>query len=481
MKRTIFVLLVLLCSLCAKAQTACSPVASDIKYEVRAAWLTTLMGLDWPQRPATTAAQTAAQKQALCEMLDRLKAMGINMVLFQSRIRATTAYASAIEPWDGVFAGRPGQRPLYDPLRFAVDECHKRGMECHAWVVAFPICKVAVAKQLGKRALPVQHPELCQRCGDQWLMDPGVPGTAEYLAKVCREIVQNYEVDGIHLDYIRYPESSVPFNDDRTYRRYGHGQNKAAWRTANIDRCVLAIHDAVRGVRPWVKLSCSPVGKYSDLSRYSSYGWNARDAVSQDAQRWLRLGWMDMLFPMMYFDGNHYYPFLADWKEHDAGRPVVPGLGIYFLNSREKDWPLLTVQRQMNVARSEGLGGQAFFRTRFLLNNEKGLADWLQTSFYARPALVPPMRWQDSIPPASPQVTQKLDGQRLHLEWSAVHDADGPVRYNVYRLDPTFGNVLLSVRTTATHYDCTLALPALRHSRYVVTAVDVYGNESGVE
>ena len=226
MKRTTFVLLVLLCSLCAKAQTACSPVASDIKYEVRAAWLTTLMGLDWPQRPATTEAQTAAQKQALCEMLDRLKAMGINMVLFQSRIRATTAYASAIEPWDGVFAGRPGQRPLYDPLQFAVDECHKRGMECHAWVVAFPICKVAVAKQLGKRALPVLHPELCQRCGDQWLMDPGVPGTAEYLAKVCREIVQNYEVDGIHLDYIRYPESSVPFNDDRTYAAMPMGRTR---------------------------------------------------------------------------------------------------------------------------------------------------------------------------------------------------------------------------------------------------------------
>lgn len=91
------------------------------------------------------------------------------------------------------------------------------------------------------------------------------------------------------------------------------------------------------------------------------------------------------------------------------------------------------------------------------------------------------MRWQDSIPPAAPQVTQRLDGQHLYLEWSAVHDADGPVRYNVYRLDPTFGNVLLSVRTTTTHYDCTLALPALHHSRYVVTAVDVYGNESGGE
>lgn len=306
-----------------------SPASNNIRYEVRAAWLTTLMGLDWPSKPATTEAQAELQRRDLCRQLDQLKAAGINMVLFQSRIRSTTAYASDIEPWDGVFTGRPGQRPLYDPLLFAINECHKRGMECHAWVVAFPICKVATAKQLGKRALPALHPELCQRCGDQWMMNPGVPATATYLANVCKEIVTKYAVDGIHLDYIRYPEVSIPFNDNATYRRYGQGLNKATWRTQNIDRCVQAIHKAVKEVRPWVKLSCSPVGKYADLSRYSSRGWNARDAVSQDAQRWLCEGWMDMLFPMMYFDGDHFYPFLANWKENDFGRPIVPGLGIY--------------------------------------------------------------------------------------------------------------------------------------------------------
>ena len=97
---------------------------------------------------------------------------------------------------------------------------------------------------------------------------------------------------------------------------------------------------------------------------------------------------MDCLFPMMYFDGNHYYPFLADWNENTSGRMVVPGLGIYFLNPGEKNWPLLTVRRQMNVARHIGLHGQAFFRARFLVNNEKNLYHWLRNSFYATPALV---------------------------------------------------------------------------------------------
>lgn len=456
-----------------------SPISPSIRYEVRAAWLTTLMGLDWPNRPATTETQAEAQRQQLCIMLDKLQAAGINTVLFQSRIRSTTAYASAVEPWDGIFTGTPGQRPLYDPLRFAVDECHKRGMEIHAWVVAFPICKVAVAKQLGKRALPQQHPELCQRCGDQWMMNPGVPQTANYLARICQEIAANYEVDGIHLDYIRYPEATIPFNDEATYRRYGNKQSRSQWRTSNIDRCVKMIHDAVKTVRPWIKLSCSPVGKYSDLARYSSYGWNARDAVSQDAQRWLREGWMDMLFPMMYFDGKHFYPFLADWKEHDAGRPIVPGLGIYFLNAREKNWPLTTIRRQMNVARAEGLGGQAFFRTKFLLANEKGLYDWLKNSFYAQQALVPPMTWQDSIPPTHPVLTQRVDGLHLQLQWTPAIDNSGQsVTYNVYRIDPLFGDRLLATHLRETHYECVLALPALRHSSYVVTAVDVYGNES---
>ncbi len=238
-----------------------------------------------------------------------------------------------------------------------------------------------------------------------------------------------------------------------------------------------AVHDAVKGVRPWIKLSCSPVGKFADLSRYSSRGWNARDAVSQDAQRWLREGWMDMLFPMMYFDGDHYYPFLADWREHNACRDVVPGLGIYFLSEREKNWPLLTVERQLNVARSQQLSGQAFFRAKFLLNDVKGLYSWLRDDFYALPALVPPMADASEEKIEAPKVAQRFSGMRLSLKWDEVQ-ASSPVRYNVYRVDSVHGTRLLSVRQSATSFETLLSLPALRHSRYVVTAVDAYGRES---
>lgn len=478
MRKLLLLILVYCFTLYAQAYPQHSPASAHIRYEVRAAWLTTLMGLDWPQKAAHTPEQVKQQQADLCQQLDQLKKAGINTILFQTRIRSTTAYASAIEPWDGVFTGQVGKRPTYDPLKLAINECHKRGMECHAWVVAFPICKVTVAKQLGKKALPAQHPELCQRCGDQWMMDPGVPGTATYLARICKEIAENYNIDGIHLDYIRYPEAGIPFNDDKTYRNYGKGLSKTAWRTANIDRCVQTIQQAVKTVKPWIKLSCSPVGKYADLSRYSSRGWNARDAVSQDAQRWLRMGWMDMLFPMMYFDGDHYYPFLADWHENESDHPIVPGLGIYFLNPQLKNWPLLVIQRQMNVARNEGLAGQAFFRTRFLLNNEKSLYTWLQTQFYAQPALPIPMTWQDSIPPVAPShVSLQINKWHLQLSWTPVSD-NTPIHYNVYRLDSTYGDQLLAIRTDCTHFEQTIVLPALRHSRYAVTAVDAYGNES---
>ena len=478
MQKILLLLLSLICALGSNAQGVYASANNGIMHEVRAVWLTTLMGLDWPSRPANNAEDTAAQKKELCNMLDKLKAVGINTVLFQARIRSTTAYESAYEPWDGIFTGKSGKTPLYDPLAFAIDECHKRNMECHAWVVAFPICKVAIAKQLGKRALPAIQPKLCQRCGDQWMMDPGVPQTATYLANICKEIATKYNVDGIHLDYIRYPEKGIPFNDNLTYKLYGNGIDKTTWRKSNIDRCVRCIHDSIKKVRPWIKLSCSPIGKYADLSRYSSFGWNARDAVSQNAQLWLKKGWMDMLFPMMYFDNNHFYPFLADWKENDCNRPIVPGLGIYFLNTHEKNWPLITIQRQLNVIRANRLGGYAFFRAKFLLNNEKGLYDWLKNQFNANDALVPPMTWQDSIRPPQPQVTIQICAPNISISWNNVQKGIVPIYYNIYRKDSVMGNKLVAQHLTTTHYSFRPSLPALLHSQYVVKAIDAYGNES---
>lgn len=476
MNKFIFFLLPLF-SLLSPAQTLPTlwPLA-PAQREVRAVWFCTLGGMDWPGKQyAQTEYKAELQRAQLRQTFDRLQAAGINTILFQTRIRSTTAYPSVYEPWDGAFSGTPGVAPPYDVLQFAIEEAHRRGMELHAYLVAYPICSVAQAKQLGSQALPRRRPDLCVKCGDRWMMDPGVPGTGEYIAELCREIATRYDIDGIHLDYIRYPEKEIPFNDARTYARYGRGQNKAQWRRDNVSRTVRLVHDAVRNVRPWIKLSCSPIGKYSDLPRQHSRGWNARDAVHQDAQLWLKEGWMDMLLPMMYFDGEHFYPFLADWTQNANGRPIVPGLGIYFLSPNEKDWDVAKITRQMNVTRQVGAGGQAYFRSRFLLDDHKGILHYA-TRFYRQPALTPAMTWLDSVPPASPVVQRTLGQHSLTLSWNAVSDAT-PLSYNIYRLTP-HGPQLVAHHLRATSHTLTPALSSLLHAPYAVVAMDAYGNES---
>ena len=443
---------------------------------IRAVWLCTYSGLDWPGRHyARTEAEARDQRARLSHIFDGLQAAGINTVLFQTRLRATVAYPSQIEPWDGAFSGTPGVAPPYDVLRFAIDEAHRRGMELHAYLVAFPANTLPDAKRLGRQALPARHPKLCTRAGDKWHLDPGVPGTAEYLAEIVREIVSNYDVDGIHLDYIRYPEPSIPFDDRRTYARYGHQLPKAEWRRENVNRTVQLISETARAIRPWVKITSAPIGKYADLPAQSSKGWNARDAVSQDAQLWLRRGWMDGLYPMMYFDGQHFYPFAVNWKEYAYGRPVVPGLGAYQLAPEERNWSLLQIIRQLRFIHAEGFPGEAYFRSQFLLDNVKGLLDFVHDN-YARPMLPPAMTWIDSIAPAAPQLQRLRNGTALHFSWNAVADAT-PVHYNLYRLTAS-GPVAVALRLSGTTFTYCPALPSLLDADYALTAMDAYGNES---
>ena len=330
--------------------------------ETRAVWLTTLKNLDWPRTKATSPANVERQKRELTDMLDKLQKVGINTILFQTRLRGTVIYPSSLQPWDYCLTGTPGKNPGYDPLRFAIDECHKRGMECHAWVVTLPL---GPWNEIGCRQMRQKYPKAVKRIGENGFLNPESPQTAGIVADVCGEITKNYNIDGIHLDYARYPDG-WPQKINRPQGR------------AHITRMVKAIHDQVKAIKPHVKMSCSPVGKFKDLTRYSSRGWNAYDKVCQDAQGWLRDGLMDQLYPMLYFRGNDFYPFAIDWSEHLYGKEVSAGLGIWFLDKREGNLKIDEVIRQLNVIRSLGLG-QCHFRAKFLLDNHQGLYDYLRT------------------------------------------------------------------------------------------------------
>lgn len=446
------------------ALAAVFTLAAQPKYEVRAVWLTTIGGIDWPHSYAGSARSIERQKDELRDILDRLQRANINTVLLQTRIRATTIYPSAYEPWDGCLSGKPGKSPGYDALKFAIDECHRRGMELHAWVVAIPVGKWNGA---GCVRLRKRHPGLVRKIGDEGYLDPEKPQTAEYLADLCAEITGNYDIDGIHLDYIRYHET-WPM---KVSRRQGR---------TNITNIVRAISRRVKSIKPWVKMSCSPIGKYKDLSRFSSYGWNAYERVCQDAQAWLRDGLMDELFPMMYFRGNQFYPFALDWNEHSYGRIVAPGLGIYFMSPGEKDWPLADITREMLTLRHYGMG-HAFFRSKFFTDNVKGIYDFTAQSFNQYPTLIPPMTWQSSARPSAPSGLSRrtLEDKVEVLSWTPTDKDTTRIMYNVYssreypvNTDDARNLTVVRLRKSS------LIIPHDPTRHYAVTATDRYGNES---
>lgn len=441
-------------------------------HEIRAVWLATIGGIDWPHTKATDSWSIQRQKQELCNILDKLQRANINMVVMQTRVRGTVIYPSSIEPWDDCLTGKFGQHPGYDPLQFAIEECHRRGMEFHAWIVSIPLGELKKQKSYGSLSIMRKHPELCKTVGAEVFMQPNANGTADYIAGLCKEIIQKYDVDGISLDYIRYPESIYKFKDNAS----------ASQKRENITQIVRRVHDVVKSIKPWVKLSSSPIGKYRDLKRYSSIGWNCYDAVYQDPQAWLRDNIQDMLFPMMYFRDNHFYPFLFDWLEHAYGHPVAPGLAIYLLDPREGRWALNDVRAEMHTTRNSNIGGMVFYRAKFLNDNHKGIYNTTCQEFFPYPALPPRMTWSsDTIAPLPPNGLRCENGVLTWNEGEYNSDRDAYTYYNiygsnVYPVDVTKAENLLQARVRDTHYELTGRSTSRRF--FAVCASDRFGNQS---
>lgn len=471
-------LLIILSLLLAFAQKT----SATEKYEIRAAWITTIGGLDWPASKATSAYGIKRQKDELCRQLDILKEANFNTVLFQTRLRGDVVYPSLYETFAESLAGETGRNPGYDPLKFAIEECHKRGLELHAWIVCIPIGNDRQVKLLGKSSVVKKNPDMCIHFKKAWYLDPGNPNTAGYLSAIAKEITTCYDIDGIHLDYIRYPEDGENFPDNKTFRKYGKGKDISQWRRDNITAIVRRIYNEVKSIKPWVKVSSSPVGKYNDTRRYSSKGWNAYSAVYQDVKLWLKTGIQDVIFPMMYFRDNQFYPFALDWQENKHGRWVVPGLGIYFLKYKNHEWDINEIMRQIYFTRRNKLDGQAFFRNEFLMKNTCGLTDSLTHKFYSSPAAVPPMTWQDSIPPSPPcngNISYTADG--IALKWERPDSCKENISYRIYAstvypVDTDNANNIICLKNSSNGFKYTSS--DCDNLFWAVTSIDRFGNES---
>ncbi|WP_436417826.1 family 10 glycosylhydrolase [Petrimonas sulfuriphila] len=444
--------------------------------EVRAVWLTTNYGLDWPRNKISQ----EMQKRELVVILDNLQKHNFNTVLFQVRARGEMFYDSKIEPMASVVVPSAHGKPQFDPLAFAIEECHKRGMELHAWMVTYPLGLDKHVRSLGARSITKKNPSITRKYRGEWFLDPGNPKTDDYLLSIVKEIVSNYDIDGIHFDYIRYPDNTGKFPDAGMYRLYGKGKTLQQWRRDNITRFVTKAYDWVKSQKKWVQVSSAPLGRYRALGNTGA-GWTALETVFQDAAMWLKIGKHDALYPMMYYKDHLFYPFVDDWLENGNRRIIVPGLGTYQMI--ELGWSRQDIENQMDYTRKNESAGQAYFRADNVLSNTKGILNTLD-HYYRYPAKLPAMTWlSDEVPEAPQDLTaENVDG-RLQLNWK-TGDAGARVTYNVYRSESEDFDVNKAENILATG----LRNPFFEYAAsvdekgyyYFVTVSDSYHNESKI-
>ena len=453
------------------------------KTEIRAAWLTVNYGLDWPGKPFQNEKDIEQQKNELIRILNQLQDIHINLVFLQTRIRGDVIYPSKIEP-RSTYIKSAYATADYDPLSYAIEACRQRGIECHAWFVVYPTGSETMYTGMFRTNSTFERKNLEKTYKDEAYLDPGNPQTDAYLLSLVKEIVSNYDIDGIHFDYIRYPDNPAEFPDNDTYRWYGNGESKSEWRRKNINRFVYAAYDTVKALKPWVQVSSSVIGMYEEISGYPRRYWTA-SSVFQDPIDWFSKGKHDFIVPMAYFSGKFFNASVKDWISRTDDRFVVPGLGVFRMDSKESRWGASVIYDQVRFSREVRVPGNAFFRAAHLPTGSYGFGKGLRSLYYQTPAVLPPLIWLGRAIPNPPSaVSAYAAGSSLRLEWNKVVEKDSlPIFYNLYRseiypVDTQNPKNLLAIRLPYNHYELPIDNRIESGYYYVVTAFNRYHNES---
>ncbi|MDE3056405.1 MAG: family 10 glycosylhydrolase [Bacteroidota bacterium] len=447
------------------------------KREVRAVWLTTAGGADWP-----ASFNAEEQKRSLIQIFNTLQKENFNTVFFQVRPRGNAFYRSSYEPWAAELTGTLGKDPGWDPLAFAIDEAHRRGMELHAWFNVAKVYGEGMPPVSSPRHIVRAHPEWVQQYNGEWWVDMGIPNVRTYTENIVMELVRKYNLDGIHFDYIRYPGEK--FNDWSSFRAFGGGMNRDDWRRNNITTFVRDMYREITAEKPMMKVGSAPLGVYTQIPGASS-GFAGYSVLYQDSRLWLREGIHDYLAPQIYWSfGEQSSPndpdfraLCIDWARNNFGRHIYIGIGAYRENVRSE------ILEQIFMARSTEANGEAFFRYENIADMPSLVAA------YKYPALIPPMPWKDCIPPLPPENIRVSEPQPdlSLIQWTAppaAADGDTAWRYVIYRstsenIDTDNPRAIAAVvPATETRYIDRTSNTFGMKLYYTVTALDRGNNES---
>ncbi len=433
MRRIVYILLIL------QTITIYAQVSSP-KREFRGTWIASVANIDWPSSPGLP---LETVKKQLTDMLDALKSANINAAFFQVRPECDALYKSTIEPWSYWLTGTQGSAPAadFDPLKFAVEEAHKRGIELHAWLNPYRARYAGASYTRASNHITNTRPDWILKFGNLYILNPGLPDVRNYNVSVVVDIITRYDVDGIHFDdyFYPYPPDQITTQDAATFTAYSRGfTNLGDWRRDNVNIQMKAISDTIKALNPNVKFGISPFGIWKNGVPSGITGMDAFSAIYADPMAWLKQKTVDYLIPQLYWriggsqDYNKLMPWWADSSNH-YGRHFYSG-NIYGSYSTAE----LPNQLKANRNNSKA-SGMVLFSAKHIPANSLTFTDSLKSKYFKNPAIVPGMSWKDQVKPNAPSNLKfaKMNNSRGEgLTWNApakASDGETAFMYAVYK------------------------------------------------
>jgi len=401
-----------------------------VEREFRAVWIATVDNIDFPSAKNLTIEQ---QKTEIIKDLELAKSLKMNAVIFQVRPMADALYESKIEPWSEFLTGKMGKSQAFDPLKFIVEEAHKRGILVHAWFNPYRAYHPS-AKTVSPNHISKTRPDLVRKYGKYLWLDPSDAKVQEYSLSVVADVVKRYDIDGVHFDDYFYPYAEkdengnkIEFPDDANYKKYMQtamrfstsGKKRIplgrdSWRRLHVNRFIDAVGREIKKIKPEIMYGISPIG-VSEVNKNELFA---------DAESWLESGIIDYFVPQLYWKSdrkNREFPLLLKYWEsvNPKKRHIWAGIGTYKIPSKTENFSADEIIKQINFTREiQTTSGNIQFSFKSVASDFDKIQNALREKSYQRDAVIPASPWIKSAKPLAPKVSISKDAKFVRANWT---------------------------------------------------------------